>query len=236
MSDRCTLLVVARAGDARDAYVAELERLDVEPIVLGDTERLLGVLQSRAFHGVLLDVATLILSERSDKLLINEISNLFPTARARWDAAGGAVRLLYHGLSQETTVDLSSFIENECRHPRPRRMRSERRMDAVIPALLSYAVPFDKAGARRTTTVDLSADGCFLYSADDWEVDSRIAIVFPEFEGFGPVEATVRWSVPWGTSTHWPGIGVHFENMPPELLERLAAYANEQSARGLQHG
>jgi len=66
---------------------------------------------------------------------------------------------------------------------------------------------------ERTVTINVSEHGCFVFTVNDWRLESPAWMVVSEFDDKTPVELKVRWRRPWGTEGRVPGIGATFESM-----------------------
>jgi Tfp pilus assembly protein PilZ len=74
---------------------------------------------------------------------------------------------------------------------------------------------------EKSVTLNVSQGGCYLYSVRKWKANETAWFVFKELDDLTPIQADVRWCVPWGTSMKIPGIGVQFRNLQDTHLEQF---------------
>ena len=73
----------------------------------------------------------------------------------------------------------------------------------------------------RTVTMNVSKGGCFIYSVDDLQSDTRLMMMFKELEEQTPILGEVRWRALWGEAMQIPGIGVKFKNLSEGQLAKI---------------
>jgi len=205
------LLLIAEPGAARNAYMEVLRSLDVEVDCVGSPSEMTGCLADAFYNGLVVDVPTMIRCECGDKNRITRCMERFPVLRVMFNAGGGGIRGLAHGGTLRNNRDLADFVEYECRTFPARSIRVARRREVVFNVVL-FNRPDDAEG-ERTVTINVSEHGCFIFTINDWRLQSPAWMVVSEFDDKTPVELKVRWRRPWGTEGRVPGIGATFESM-----------------------
>jgi hypothetical protein len=120
---------------------------------------------------------------------------------------------------------LASFINDECRQFEARPLRKSARRPAHFNIRLSRSDRASRSHPVLTVSVNVSIGGCFIYTVDDYEIDSEIRLVMKELVDQTPVKGIVRWRRAWGESMQVTGIGVQLLDMPPAQLEDFSAKA-----------
>lgn len=159
------------------------------------------ILRESPISGILLDLVTSAKSTAQEKQETNDLLQLYPYAKVKVMEAG--VRMLGDSRS------LQQFIA-DCRVFPARTIRKAKRQIQYISALLSADDGF--SAAEKTVTLNISDEGSFVYSANDWKVGDRVWMRFTENDCI--VRGTVRWLQPWGNNKRLPGIGIKFDFKP----------------------
>ncbi|MCE5248038.1 MAG: PilZ domain-containing protein [Candidatus Polarisedimenticolia bacterium] len=224
------LILMARPGPACDALRAEIEACGAACLTAANPVEMRETLFREPVNGLALDVPTLVAADRIGKGIIRHLVDLYPVVRVRWDAAAGKAFALYFGKTEGELGGLGTFVARDCAVFRARKLRSEARIAASLPALLCRGPAFDAASASKTVVVDVSLSGCFLYCVEPWEAGERATFVLPDVAGAAPIAGVVRRVVPWGDPYSMPGIGVRFDEMPQERADAIVAFAREAAA------
>jgi hypothetical protein len=219
--NKIKLLLVAESGMARDAYRDELFKLGVEVDCISDPDGMEGQLCDVPYSGILVDVPTMIRSESTNKGRVSSVMDRFPVLRLLYNGDRGGIRGLSHGGTVRDNKSLKSFVLNECLTFSPRTIRRSRRSDLVLNVLL--AADADDFGKRheRTVTVNVSEQGCFVYSTGEWEDDQTAWMVVNELDDKTPIGLHVHWARFWGEMTRIPGIGTSYSSIQPGQLEQI---------------
>lgn len=223
------LVLVAKPGDAREAYLREIRRLGQEVDVSESLGELHDLMRAKAYHGIFIDLATKVRATPREKELLHDVLSTAPTATLKWVAAQDEVRALFHGQIGETGT-VEAFYTQQCRGKFARRIRLDLRVAQNLNVLLRRA---DAAGAdatgpaaeQRTITTDISHGGCFVFTTETWTLGALGQIVFQDLVDRSPVDVEVRWVLPWGKALKVPGLGLIFCNPEQgpvvELRERF---------------
>ena len=125
----------------------------------------------------------------------------------------------------KTSGTLESFINQECRQFEAKPLRKSARRPAHFNIQLYKSGHHVENTPALTVTVNVSIGGCFIYTIDDYKIDSEITMVIKELEAQTPVSGIVRWRRAWGEAMQIPGIGVQLGDMPQAQLEDFSAKA-----------
>jgi len=218
------ILLVAEGGLARAAYTAVLHDLNVEVDCIASPDEMTNALIDAEYSGVLVDVPTMIRCECEDKNRITRVMDRFPVLRLMYNPSFGGIRGLAQGGTMRDNRDLSDFILHECIPFRPRSIRLAQRQDITFNVLLLDDLDCLEAKAERTVTVNVSEHGCFVYSANDWNLHSPAWLIVNEFDDKTPIELKIRWHGAWGHRMSLPGIGTSFESMSAHQYVQLHSY------------
>lgn len=220
------LVLVAKPGDAREAYLREIRSLGQELDLTESLGELHERMRAKAYHGIFIDLATKVRATPREKELLHEVLNTAPTATLKWVAGQDEVRALYHGQLGETGT-VEAFYAQQCQGKFARRIRLDLRVTQNLNVLLR---PADETGGgpetgQRTVTTDISHGGCFVFTTEAWTLGALGQLVFQDLVDRSPVDVEVRWVLPWGKALKVPGLGLIFCNPEQgpvaELRERF---------------
>jgi hypothetical protein len=191
-------VVVALSEDTRNRIAASLRSLGMDVISLASLADLPATLQNIPVGGILLDVTTSVKASSQDKMETQELLNLFPFAKFKMNGN----ELLILGKIKS----LENFVY-ECQRFTPRTVRKVVRTIVYLAAHLSRDATFDDA--EKVVTMNVSAHGCFVYSAREWSIDDRVWL---RFNGSNAVvSGVVRSCQPWGNDKVIPGVGIKLD-------------------------
>ena len=204
------ILLVAREGAARDAYMAALERLGVEYDALTSFSEILGLAGDKAYSGLLLDILTLVRTRKEEKSIAYECINYYPAARIKWDAGSGRINLFFfdNASSDESETALETFIEERCRIFSTRTVRKFTRKEVVLNVRLGREAVTVAVTGERTFSTNMSRSGAFIQTVEAFSKGEDVWLRFEELFEKVPVRGEVRWCQAWGERRAIPGIGV----------------------------
>jgi len=205
------LLIVSYNADVRKALVENLERCSAGGIPCESFLQAEDLAREVICKGILVDLQSIIKAKGDEKLIACSLTGFYPTFRVR--AFGSMVVPMAMPGDAKQDNSLCDFLSKSCASFVPRRLRMNRRRDAVLAVLLG-----DRDG-ERAFTLNLSWGGAFLVDTrpERFTINSELEIVLPEF-GL-KTTVTVRHIKMWGEG-HAPGIGVSF-NYPDDDLEAV---------------
>ena len=207
-SNVITILLVAESEKHREAYLAAIDRPGVTVVTCAAFDQLPADAVDQPFHGVLVDLPTKIRALKNHRDFVYRILDRFPLAQLSRDRRTGKVNVFYHG--QENSRTLEDFLYNRCRSATPRLFRRHHRKKVHFHV---YATGIG-TDTTRSTTINLSKSGCFIYTVDTCPVGSSLTVSFTAAEGQRPVGAIVRHTVTWGTPQRLCGLGLEFAGNP----------------------
>lgn len=207
------VLLLAEPGDAREAYLAALAGTSARHDVVEDLPSLRARLRENAYHGLLVDVPTLIKAPAGEKRLAHEVLESYPVLRLRHDPHDGGIHGLYYGQPAQSGDIVADFVHLEAAVFSPRILRIQPRGDLVFNVLVARGETFADDQAERSVTSNVSQGGCFLCSFEEFADRQHLWLRIREFSDQTPIPAQVRWRVSWGAGMETPGVGVAFSGM-----------------------
>ncbi len=212
------MLLVARDGRARERFLEELSELGAECDVAAGPQALTEAVRRNRYSGMLFDVPTILRDKRFDKKLLQDLAEVFPSVKIKHDPATDTVYALGTKAVLTAQGGLSVFVE-ACREFAPRSFRRGDRVEAHLPVTLWRGAMLSGQAGERTTTLNMSFWGCFVFSTAAWTIDEPLLVGFPDLEA-AQVRSRVAWIEPWGGRT-LPGLGLAFLEMPESLGREL---------------
>lgn len=214
------VLLVSRSASRSQCYREALDRQGISCLVISGLKEVSTLTAGTPFSGVLLDMPVLIKSTPNDKAMLEDILKALPSAYLNIAPATDAIRLLTADGTQGIAKTLEEF-SGICKGFTPRIVRPKNRYPLHLNALLSGSGPDSRS--ERTVTLNASADGCFLFSANpDLQVDQQVTLQFVGLQDPTPVNAVICWLRHWGDEGHHlPGIGVRFTTMTEQQREEI---------------
>lgn len=192
------IVIVARDTNTQNILASALEAEGAGVKLLSALGDLPSVLKSIPVSGILLELITVTRSSAEEKQATNDMIQLYPNARFKF--VDNEVRILGHG------VTLKQFV-SECRQLKPKTVRKSTRKVRHIALLLSAEEKF--AIAEKTVTIDISDEGCFVFSAGEWGAGDRVWLRLLDNDAV--LTGTVCSWQPWGNNKKMPGIGVKLD-------------------------
>ena len=218
------VLLVCKDETDQKAYLKALDPFGIQIDIIESPARIFTKMTGQAYNGLLVDLKTKVKASDRAKAVIHDAVDQLPVVQLKWDPKSNQVRSFHFGRSRASGT-LESFINEECRGFEARPLRKSARRPAHFNIqLLKPGNPVEQAPIQ-TVTVNVSIGGCFIYTIDDYEIDSEIRMVMKELDDQTPVAGTVRWRRAWGEAMQIPGIGVQLGDMPPDQLEDFSAKA-----------
>jgi hypothetical protein len=107
----------------------------------------------------------------------------------------------------------------QCLKFTPRPLRKNKRKDMHLNVLL-WRENETQEGAVRTFTCDVSREGAFIGTCEDYEAGSKVWLVLKEVSP-KPIQAVVKWGRPWGKAIMIPGFGCRFTSLDEEQAASL---------------
>lgn len=206
------ILLVAQPGEACALYEAALHRLGALVDTVASIDKFYGAVTHFAYNGVVIDIPTKIKALSEHKDLVYSIMGRFPVIQVNVDRRSGRIRALLYG-HHERTGPLQDLVRETCWHRPARKLRAEERKPFHYNVLLSLTRQFDPQTLIRTVTMDVSRNGCFLFTSARFQVGGRVWLRIMDLYDRTPISGIVRHKVKWGEEMAIPGIGVEFESI-----------------------
>ena len=206
------ILLVAQPGEACTICEATLHRTGVQVDTVASIDTFYKAVTHFAYNGIVIDIPTKIKALSDHKDLVYSILGRFPVIQVNFDRQSGRLRALLYG-HHERTGDLEDLIREACWHSPPRKLRSEERKPLHYNVLLSMHPLFDPLTLIRTVTMDVSLNGCFLFSTARYQLGARVWLRIMDLYDKTPISGIVRHKRKWGEAMVVPGIGVAFETI-----------------------
>ncbi|MEZ4599765.1 MAG: PilZ domain-containing protein [Syntrophotaleaceae bacterium] len=220
------VLILADNSKTRLALESALKTIGMRFETVNSVLEMRRRLQIKAFSGTILDVLKAVRATPSEKAILQEISDFYPTLRLRWDSSGQCFRGLLLGHSLDREDPLGHFLEQFCLPNPGRTFRESKRITAHFCALLSPDENFFDDRTEKTVTRDISLGGCFLFSVGNWNMTERAWVRFIHFSEPSPYQVQIQNVIPWGSRDSFPGIGVKFIDLNSSQLNELCRKLN----------
>jgi len=214
-------LLMVKDDQVKSAYMDALAHLSIDLEAVSSLKRMHSRLKSGPYNGLILDVPTMMKSKAEDRELVHDFIERFPTARVRYNPNNGRIVTMFYGQVNDADQSLEAFLINECASFAARSIRAAHRRGTNLNVLLYRTAKLSSNGAERTATLDLSEQGCFIFSGRDWQRRKRVWLRLPDLGDDSPIRTRIRRRVDWGGRGRLPGIGVVFESINQGQLDEL---------------
>ncbi|MDJ0719989.1 MAG: PilZ domain-containing protein [Desulfobacterales bacterium] len=206
------ILLIVQQGAARDRYRREILETGACIDTAASIEEFQGALTQSAYNGIVIDIPTKIQAMNRHKALVHSILERFPVIQVNQEKGSGRVRALLHGRNSRQG-ELQALIREACLSRPPRRLRARQRHAIHFNLLLMRERHPEADGIERSVTINISPDGCFLYTTGRFREGLRVWIRILEFRDQTPIACEVIHHRPWGDTMTIPGIGVCFQSI-----------------------
>jgi len=217
-----TLILVARSESRINTYreALELRGYACQPVT--ELKEIPALTCRTMFHGILLDMPIITKASTGEKTMLEDILKALPSAYLNIAPATDSIKLLTADNHHGTARSLEEFLAL-CSRFTPRLVRPKDR----VPLHLNALVTSPCHEPEQTVTLNVSAQGCFLFSTHPGhQPDQQVSVTFIGLADQTPIICTIRWVRPWGECHQMPGIGVTFEQISEQqrnLLNELMA-------------
>ncbi len=215
------LLLISQEGPALEAYRQLLREADVQPHVATSLEKAHAALLDEPYHALLVDMVTLVRAPQEQKAELHDALSLMPVVRLQFLHEEGRVQAVYLGRAGGEHVDLGAFVRDQCPGFEPRRFRRFERVDYYLNAVLAGDALFTPDKAQHTSVLNISENGCFVYSVWDWPDGASIWLQITDLADDSAVMGTIVRRVHWGTPGVLPGVGIRFESITPSQVAEI---------------
>lgn len=169
---------------------------------------------TKLYNGMLIDAGTLVEARSGEKAILAHMFEIYPTLLLH-GGKEGLIPLPRH----RSCSDVASFLQ-ACIDFQARPVRAKDRAELNLHVLLSPTA--ELTDVERTVTLNVSENGCFVISGQEWQPEDRLWLQFPELEADDhPIRARARWRTPWGKAEGIPGVGLQFEQISKVQKDEL---------------
>ncbi|MFV0422190.1 PilZ domain-containing protein [Oleidesulfovibrio sp.] len=214
------ILVIAKDSNEAAPYIRILEKAQAKYHIAHDNPAALQLLREIPFHGVLIDMPTLLRMGGKGRHDLQNVLALYPTLHARPDKNSGLAVLGHDGNPEEAILH---FLTDKCASFSARTARRENRVDIHYNILLSTSPLFPPQSTVKTITMNISILGCFVFLTADWQVDTQVWLQFVDLKDKTPIVAKTTQVQRWGKGFRVPGIGLEFISVSDEQVAELQA-------------
>ena len=202
-------------------YQSAVEKIsDVEIDTVESFADLYMALKGINYHGVIIDCVANMKATNTEKELIRRIKEAFPVILVKLEDSEKVQVFPYSKLKEQLT--LHEFILRECSSTQARMLRSHSRKNIALNVVLSRDSVFTEKNTLRTTTINISKGGCFIYSAEEWRVSENVWFILNDLRDKTPISGMINRYCEWGTSLRFPGIGLEFQYITPSQRKELS--------------
>ncbi len=219
---RPRILLIAQRGTARDIYHRDIRSTGARVDTVASIEELQGAVTQSAYNGIVIDIATKIQAMNRHKDLVGSILDRFTVIQVNQEKSSGRIRALLYG-RHTRHGELRELIQEICLASPPRWFRARKRLDLHFNLLMARSRNFGSAETERTVTLNISPDGCFIFTVARFQLGQRVWVRIMELYDKTPIACEVIHKRDWGTEMAIPGIGVCFKSMTEAQRHAVAA-------------
>ena len=223
------LLLYVHDSEIGKKYLNTLSLKDVECEVVHSFELFYEQALGHSYSGLLVDIVSSIRASSSDREVLKNLMEVYPSLRLRWDPEHGDIRTLMTGAGAGQKISIDHFVKTYCLSFHSRALRLQYRKEIHCNVLCSVYGEMPDDSTQRTITLDLSVGGCFLFSTHRVAKGSLLFLRFLELVDNTPIKVEVQWCREWGKSMNVCGFGVRFLEMQPDQREEIVAMIDGDS-------
>ncbi len=154
----------------------------------------------------------------------------FPVAELRCDSNTKEIGIYYQG-QQKEGGNLDDFVNRVCRLYDARKISVEKRFDIHLSVMLDRNGDLREENIEKTISLDISKNGCLLFSKDKWEIGESAWFIFKDLSDQTPIMGKVRWSAEWGKGIQPPGIGIEFDKIDQTQRDEIFSLSRAKGIR-----
>lgn len=180
----------------------------------------------KLYAGFIVDVRTLIRSDKKDKAFFAMLVNAFPIMRVTRNPRQNTFAGLVHGMDPNEKMEgpalLDHFITEICLKTPPRGIRADIRKTLYLSVLLTTSASEPATSPLPATLTSISEGGAFVISNLKVQRQQRLYLTITAMQDQTPIAADVKWCKPWGPDTRYlPGFGVAFIGIQTSQVREL---------------
>ncbi len=207
-------LLVVNNTAARKHYVERLETIGASCKIIEGEGELYSVQQQDEFHGIMIDVHSVLKMPVQQRAVIKEYSNALPTLKHFFHPETNNLIVNYSSFDGSAINNLEEFVRACAKLP-ARVLRREPRYNLFLNVVLN---------GQRTHISNISRRGSYILTTDESLMPGdEISITIDELTDRTPLRCIIRRKVEWGTRFQAAGIGVEFVSMTQKQRSELDA-------------
>ncbi len=215
------VLLICRQGEVLRKYSEILSDFGIQFDIASTYENLYQNLTQKRYNGVMIDIKTKIRDLKPHKESVNSILKKYPFLHLRYDGQARKMFTFFYGQTKGKG-SIEDFLEIHCATNQPRKLRTFNiRRDIHFNVYLSKFKDIDVNYCERTVTMNVSTNGCFIFSNGIWKLNENAWFIFKELSGTEPICGLVRWRTAWGTPMRIPGIGLEFTSITKHQTDEI---------------
>jgi hypothetical protein len=197
------LLVVSNPV-AKKHYIDKLETVGATCKIIEGPEDLYSVQQQEMFHGIMLDIHSVLKLSCQDRVALKACSKALPTLKHFLHPETNNLIINYSSFDESTINNLKDFVER-CSSLPGRRLRREPRYNIFLNVVLDGCL---------THITNISGRGSYILTTDkSLQAGDEISITLEELSDQTPIRCIIKRKVEWGSKFQAAGIGVEFISM-----------------------
>ena len=205
-------LLVVNNPAARDHYLDKLEKIGATCKIIEGPEEIYSVQQRDVFHGLMLDVHSLLRLSPQHRAVIKEYSSALPTLKHFFHPETKNLVVNFSSLDDSDIDSLEGFVRT-CAGFQGRRLRREPRYNIFLNVVLNGCL---------THIVNISRRGSYILTTDgSLGTGHEVSITIDELSDRTPLKCAIRRKVEWGSKYQAAGIGVEFVSMTDSQRSEL---------------
>ncbi len=215
-------LLVVNNPVAKRHYVERLENAGATCKIIEGEEEIYSVQQQDEFHGLMLDVRSVLRLPVQHRAVIKEYSNALPTLKHFFHPETNNLVVNYSSLDGPSVNKFEEFVHTCARLP-ARMLRREPRYNLFLNVVLK---------GQLTHITNISRRGSYILTTDETlAAGDEISITIEELSDHTPLRCVVRRKVEWGSRYQAAGVGVEFVDMTQRQHSEFDALLQGFNAR-----
>jgi hypothetical protein len=200
------ILLIASEMDNQKKYLSLLKDIGADITAVASFKNLDRSISENSYHGLMVDFNTQFKAVKENRDFVYRVMENFPVVLLRLDKEKNKIKAFYR--SGTKSISLEDFIFKKCFRFKGRRFRYHERKPLHFNVTVSRNRSMIGEECQRSSTLNVSRGGCFVFSTAKWEHGDEIWMTAKEMQNNSPARGEVRYVVPWGTVGCVAGIGI----------------------------
>jgi len=217
LHERLCVCLLSFKNENSGEYKNLLSRFNVRVVSIEQEEHCQVILEAVKFNGILVDIPTHIKSSVQTKELILRLSEIYPTARTRYNRESGDMELFL--IDEMQQISLQDFLAR-CGLFIARKIRRHNRIAANLNVRVFYEHE-GKSTEILCASTNISKDGLFVMSkTENLPIGAKVKIQILELGKDYFLCGTVVRLLEWGEKLfHAPGCGIYIDSLYGEIFK-----------------